>query len=63
MQDVAARLHEGVVQPSKLPMIGIVRHEMEWYPRNKRRLWCKEANVEAVKVFMPSPSASPPEQY
>ena len=32
-------------------MIGIVRHEMKWYSRNNRRLWCfKEAQVEAVKV-------------
>ena len=55
MQDVAARLHEGAVQPSKLPMIGTVRHDMKRYPRNNRTLWCfKEAIVEAVEVFMSS---------
>ena len=36
-------------------MIGIVRHEMKWYSRNNRRLWCfKAAKVEAVHVFISS---------
>ena len=44
LQDVAASLGQGAGQPSEMPMIGIVRHEMKWYSRNNRRLWCfKEA--------------------
>ena len=55
LQDVAASLREGAVQPSELPMIGIVRHEMKWYSRNNRRLWCfKAAKAEAVEVCMSS---------
>ena len=39
----------------ELPMIGIVRHEMKWYSRNNRRLWCfKAPKVEAVHVFISS---------
>ena len=38
LQDVAASPQQGVEQPSELPMIGIVRREMEWYSRNNRRL-------------------------
>ena len=34
LQDVAASLQQGVEQPSELPMISIVRHEMKWYSRN-----------------------------
>ena len=53
LQDVAASLRQGVVQPSGLPMIGIVRHEMKWHTRNNRRLWCfKAAKAEAVEVCM-----------
>ena len=40
LQDVAASPRQGVVQPSELPMIGIVRHEMKWYSRNNWRLAC-----------------------
>ena len=40
LQDVAASLRQGAVQPSELPMIGIVRHEMKWNSRDNRRLWC-----------------------
>ena len=55
LQDVAASLREGVIQSSELPMIGIVRHEMKWYSRNNRRLWCfKAAKAEAVEVCMSS---------
>ena len=43
MQDVAASLRQGAVQPSELPMLGIVKHEMKWYSRNNRRLWCFKA--------------------
>ena len=51
LHDVAASLHQGAVQPSELPMIGTVRHEMKWYSRNNRTLWCcKAAKAEAVKV-------------
>ena len=50
LQDVAASLQQGFEQPSELPMIGIVGHEMKWYSRNNRRLWCfKEGNVEVVR--------------
>ena len=38
LQDVAASPQQGVEQPSELPMIGIVRREMEWHSRNNRRL-------------------------
>ena len=55
LQDVAASLQQGVEQSSELPMIGIVRYEMELYSCNNRRLWCfKEATVEAVEVCMSS---------
>ena len=55
LQDVAASLRQGAVQPSELPMFGIEKHEMKWCSRNNRRLWCfKEANVEAVEVFTSS---------
>ena len=55
LQDVAASLQQGVEHPSELPMLGLVRHEMKWYSRNKRRLWClKEATVEAVEFCMSS---------
>ena len=55
LQDVAASLRQGAVQPSELPMIGIVRHVMKWYSRNNRRLWCfKAAKAEAVEVCMSS---------
>ena len=34
---------------------GIARHEMRWYSRNNRRLWCfKAAQAEAVEVCMSS---------
>ena len=53
LQDVAPSLRQGAVQPSELPMSGIVRHEMKWYSRNNRRLWCfKAAKAEAVEVCM-----------
>ena len=36
-------------------MIGIVRHEMKWYSRNNRRLWCfNVAKAEAEEVCMSS---------
>ena len=55
LQDVAASLQQGVEQPSELPVIGIVKHEMKLYSRNNRRLWCfKEAKVEAVEVCISS---------
>ena len=55
LQDVTASLRQGAVQPSELPVIGIVRHEMKWYSRNNQRLWCfKAAKAEAVEVCMSS---------
>ena len=55
LQDVAASLRQGAVQPSELPMIGIVGHEMKWYSRNSLWLWCfKAAKAEAVEVCMSS---------
>ena len=55
LQDVAPSLRQRAVQPSELPMIGIVRHEMKWYSRNNWTLWCfEEATAEAVEVCMSS---------
>ena len=55
LQGVAVSLRQGAVQPSELPMIGIVRHEMKWYSCNNQRLWCcKVAKAEAVEVCMSS---------
>ena len=55
LQDVAANLRHGAVQPSERPMIGIVRHGMKRYSRNKPSLRCfKAAKADSVEICMSS---------
>ena len=49
--DVITDSCRGVLRPSDLRMIEIVRWKSKWYSRNNRRLWCfREAAVIAVQV-------------
>ena len=50
---MAASLRQGAVQPSELPMIGIVRHEtsrlhMAWFPARAVLILGKEAGEPGV---------------